>query len=203
MMMTSGTGRTDGRTKGTKSTVRQWQNTIAGWFGAYFVLALIVITDPLGVYQVWEDGGQGRSSILYALAFTALSLAIFEIFALPKLVLLEGRLVIHNVTREISIPYSCIENLRTTNTVHLQIQAGGKWYRALGVERSNLSAITMRPGVAGVAADRISSRPPQAGLASGRESVQVLWRHPSVSEVIIALLWVAYWVAGTIAIGRH
>lgn len=67
------------------STVhRNYSNYFWGNFIAYGMFALVVAQDPLGLYSVWVDGGQGLVSMgWYLLYFFLISFGAFRIFARP------------------------------------------------------------------------------------------------------------------------
>lgn len=96
------------------------------------------------------------------------------------------------------IPFSAVENFDQLDSVHLRVRAQGQWFRAWGVEKSNITLIAGAGGVAGKVADRIQEGMDSVHLGSPGEVVQVWVRRPEWPEILLSTLWVTYIVLGAV-----
>lgn len=179
---------------------RQWQNSIAGYFIGFGILAGILAIDPLGAYLTWDGGGQGFdvSGVITMTWFMALSVGSLVVFGRPRVQIFPGGIVLRNVLRDVLIPFATVEEVNILESAHLRIRANHRWYRAWGLEKSNLHYALGTPGVAGAAADVIEDHAQAGHQPVSSDQTRVWWRSPEVQEVVLVLLWLGYVVAGAL-----
>jgi len=177
----------------TRGTKRHRGNQVAGWATAFGVWVLVLALDPLALYGVWEDGGNGFSAVNvgYLAWWAALSCFMFSVFARPRLEFGADELVLRNVRRDVFIPYGAVQELDDDGSMHLRIRAAGRWYRAWGAERSNLATMAGHPALGGVALKEGGGR----SEAEVTSPVQVRRRRLESGEWVLIVLWAGYVLA--------
>lgn len=181
-------------------TIRRWSNTVSGWFIAYFVMILTFLIDPLGSWSHWQEGGQGWNleNVVVVFWFVALSIGSFSFFARPRVEIREDGLSIRGVFKDVHVAWESLSSFDTTSGLYLRVQAGGRWYTAVGVERTNWEVFLGRP-IAGVSADQSSYRPVQRKNTECLQTsgASVSWRRPDIQEIVLLVLWAGYLSIGT------
>jgi hypothetical protein len=182
--------------KSGRTVIRQWGNVLGGWtlgFGLLFVAAFV---DPLGVWVKWSGPGQGATivNLLFLMVMSCLGVSSFAIFARPSVEVTIEYLIVRNIVHDHKIPIVLTEEVDSSKGRHLFIKADGEWYRAWGAEKSNLSYMLGRAGVAGRIEASIDREGDAGGTAGG--CVTTAFRPPHPAEISLVILWLIYLLPG-------
>lgn len=162
-----------------RRVLRHWPNVVSGWCIGYGMFALTAFMDPLAVYTVWDDGGQGFvASGPYLAWFVLLSVGALTYFGRPRTVLDRRAVRLRDPLRDITIAWARVDEF-DPNRLALRVRSGERWFSATGSER----------GLAWAIAE--VARRYQAAAEPGDE-VTVRWRRPEWPEILLTGFWLLY-----------
>lgn len=185
-----------GRKRYGSTVFRNRSNYFWGHFVAYGMFGVVVAPDPLGLYSVWVDGGQGLASMgWYLLYFFLISFGAYRIFARPCVRIGFSEVVVVN-------PISaCTFDAAGVSADSI---VAGIFYPSLNSDHGNIPLVGMEVSLLGEALGSRGLRklqesfPPKGGEANSNRPAKLLDKSYRMDQgsAILLFLWSAYVILG-------